>query len=262
MTHNRKIIDRIKTVLGIGTLFIALVGGVLLIQREVSNKVVDLRDLPDSVSDAVQVDSVSIDDNSEVELRYYENKSSDKLLIFFHGAGNSDTENPLKASELVNVMAPVYISDSIVPVPLNDEVLYDAVDLAMLEAKKLGFKDNEVSVLGFSMGSAQAVYAATRYPDLHVVIPVAAFTSFKNVCIDLVGASTCTLVPESYLLSETIASEAVASVHQYHSKGDKVVAYSDGQRLFSFLGSKDKEFTEITGGHSDYDIMQIVRENL
>lgn len=262
MSKQPSIWDRTRTVIGVIALFTALVGGVLIVQNEVNQRVVDLRNLPEDVSDSIQIESISVSDGGEVELRYYENKQSDQILIFFHGLGNPDTETPLKAAGLVNVIAPVYLSDGLLPIPFDDQELYDAVDLAMQEAGRLGFSDEKISVVGFSMGSAQAVYAATKYPDLNISIPIAAFTSFKDVCIDLAGASTCTLVPQDYLLSEEIAGDAVAPVHQYHSVDDKVVSFEEGKRLHSFLGSENKKFTQITGEHSGYDIIQIINENL
>ena len=255
--------DRIRTVIGIIALFTALVGGILIIQREVSNRVVDLRDLPESVTEAVTVDTDNVvDSGGSIELRYYENSSSDELLVFFHGAGSPDTDTPEIASSRLNVLAPTFISDSLIPIPLNDQVLYDGVDAAISRAEKLGFEHEEITVVGFSLGGSQAIYAAAQYPDLKTVIPIATFTSFKEACKNVAGGSTCTLVSDDYLSSETIAVTATAKVHQYHSVDDKVVPFEDGRRLFSFIGSQNKEFTEITGEHSGYDILAILNENL
>lgn len=256
--------DRVRTVIGIAAMFVAVVGGILLIQREVTSRIVEIRDVPDAVTASVEVNDVQIDSGGQTELRYYQNSSSDKLLIFFHGAGGPDNDKPRVASNFINVLAPTYATNTISPIPLDDQKLYDTVDLSIKDALSRGFEHGDISVLGFSMGGAQAVYAAVHYPELHVVLPVGTFTSFRDACVGLVGvgASTCVLIPEDYLLTESIAGEAQAPIHQYHSLDDKVVGFADGRRLFTFLGSEQKEFTEIRGEHSDYDIVQMLNDNL
>lgn len=256
------ILDRIRTIIGVIALFTALVGGILIVQKEVSNRVVELKDLPESVTEAITVDTGDLNSGGTVELRYYENTLSDKLLIFFHGAGSPDTETPEIASSRINVLAPVFISDTLVPIPLNDQVLYDAVDAAITEANQLGFLQQDITVVGFSMGGAQAVYAAVHYPDLNMVIPIATFTTFKKACQNVAGDSTCSLISEDFLSSMTLAVDSKAKVHQYHSVDDKVVPFEDGKKLFDFIGSDDKSFTSITGKHSEYDILRILSENL
>ncbi len=252
-------VDRAKTIIGIVVIFVALVAGVLLVQREVASKIVEIRDVPVAISSDVDVDA-----GGQTEMRYYENKSSDKLLIFFHGAAGPDNSNPKIASSFVNVLAPTFVTNTIAPLPLSYQKLYDVVDASIEEAHAKGFADEDVLVMGFSMGGAQAVYAATKYPELKIVIPIGTFTSFREACVKLVGGgvSTCSIIPEGYLLTEAIASDTKAPIHQYHSLDDKVVGIADGRRLFSFLGSKQKQFTEIRGEHSDYDIVQILNDNL
>lgn len=255
--------DRVRTAIGIAAIFVALVGGVLLIQREVTNRIVEIRDVPEAITASVEVNDVQIDSGGQTELRYYQNNSSDQLLIFFHGAAGPDNQKPKEASNFVNVLAPTYETNTIAPIPLDDQKLYDTVDLSIKDALARGFEYKDISVIGFSMGGAQAVYAAVHYPRLHVVIPIGTFTSFRDACVGLVGvgASTCILVPEEYLLTEAIAGDAQAPIHQYHSRDDKVVDFTDGSRLFTFIGSEQKEFTEIRGEHSDYDIIQILNDN-
>lgn len=260
---NASLFERIRTAIGVIALFTALVGGVLIIQKEVSKRVVDLRNIPENVTEAVTIETDNVvNSGGSIELRYYENKNSDELLIFFHGAGSPDTDTPEIASSRLNVLAPTFISDSLIPIPLNDQVLYDGVDAAVSRAEKLGFDHNSITVVGFSMGGSQAVYAASQYPDLNIVIPIATFTTFKEACKNFAGSSTCSLLSDSYLSNESIAVTAKAKIHQYHSIDDKVVPFEDGQRLFGFLGSEDKKFTELRGEHSGYDILQILNENL
>lgn len=261
---NTTTMDRVRTVIGIAAIFVALVGGVLIIQREVTNRVVEIRDVPEAITANVEVNDVQVDSSGQTELRYYENKSSDQILIFFHGAAGPDNEKASTAAKFVNVQAPTFETNTIAPIPLTDQKLYDTVDLSIEDALSRGFEYENISVMGFSMGGAQAVYAAVHYPELHVVIPIGTFTSFRDACVGLVGvgASTCILIPEEYLLTETIAGDAQAPIHQYHSRDDKVVDFADGRRLFTFLGSEQKQFTEISGEHSDYDIVQILSDNL
>lgn len=255
--------DRVRTVIGITAMFVAVVGGILLIQREVSSRIVEIRDVPEAITSSVEVNDVQIDSGGETELRFYQNQSSDKLLIFFHGTAGPDNVKTVEASNFMNVLAPTYVTNTISPIPLDDQKLYDTVDLSIKDALARGFEFDDISVMGFSMGGAQAVYAAVHYPQLHIVMPVGTFTSFRDACVGLVGASapTCVLIPEEYLLTESIAAQARAPIHQYHSRDDKVVNIADGRRLFSYIGSETKEFTEIDGEHSDYDIIKIINEN-
>ncbi len=258
------IADRVRTVVGIVAIFIALVGGILLIQREVTSKIVEIRGVPGAISSGVKVNDIRVDDSGQTQMRYYENKSSTELLIFFHGAGGSDNEKPQTASNFVNVLAPTYVTNTISPIPLYDQQLYDVVDASMEEALGKGFEYQDILVMGFSVGGAQAVYAAAQYPDLKIVIPIGTFTSFRDTCVSLIGGgvSTCTIIPEDYLLSEAIAAEARAPIHQYDSLDDKVIDISNGRKLFAFFGSEQKQFTEIRGEHSDFDIVQILNDNL
>jgi len=256
--------DRVRTILGVMVIFVALVSGILLIQREVTGKIVEIRNVSDVATTNVEINSNENKNGGRIELRYYENKSSDKLLIFFHGAAGPDNKKPKEASNFVNVLAPTYVTNTIVPIPLEDQQLYDIVDQSIENALERGFSYGDISIIGFSMGGAQAIYAAVHYSKLNIVIPIGTFTSFREACVELVGGgvSTCTIIPEDYLLTEEIAGEARAPIHQYHSVDDKVVNIADGRKLFKLIGSEQKEFTEIRGEHSDYDIVQIISENL
>ncbi len=256
--------DRVRTAIGIVAIFVALVGVVLLLQREVTNKIIEIRNVPGATSSNVDVSVIQIDSGGQTQLRYYENKTSNELLIFFHGAAGPDNERPEEASNFINVLAPTFVTNTIAPIPLDDQKLYDTVDSSIKEALARGFEHKDIIVFGFSTGGAQAVYAAVHYPELKIVIPVATFTSFKDTCVGLLGGgvSTCTVMPDNYLLTYEIAGKSKAPIHQYHSFDDRVVDISDGRKLFTFIGSEQKQFTEIYGEHSEYDIVQILNDNL
>ncbi len=175
-----------------------------------------------------------------------------KVYLYLHGnAGRLPFIVEGLAGE-GSVLAPAYPGFSASEGRSNTKNINEAVDLSMEFLHARGIKDKDIVVVGHSLGGSPAVYAAAKYPELDKVILVNTFYSIQDMC----EAQYYIFCIFSGGIHDTaaIAPLAKAPIRQFHDLNDNVVPFEQGKALFEILGSPDKKFTVLPGGHSDFDV--------
>ena len=124
--------------------------------------------------------------------------------------------------------------------------------------RERGYRDEQIVVFGFSLGSSPAVYASAMYPDLQKVIVVGGFSTFTDACL-LLAPQLCSLIPDSFLDTEPFAATSQAPIEQYHGDNDQIVDISLGRKLNDFITGPNT-FTVFPGGHSEFNIVELITQ--
>ena len=194
--------------------------------------------------------------NKKVEIINIPNSNSKEVLIYFHGNAGRLTEILKQATTSGVVVSPAYPGFSASEGNPTSENVYETVDLTMRYLFNKGYKEEQITILGHSLGGSPAVYAASKYPNLKKVIVVNTFLSMRSIC-EIHYYIFCAL-GDNFLNTEKLAVSAKAKIRQFHNINDQTVPFNQGLKLFQKLGSKDKKFQEISGDHVNFNINYVL----
>jgi pimeloyl-ACP methyl ester carboxylesterase len=180
------------------------------------------------------------------------------VILYLHGnVGRLDNimSQIINNYSLVSPAYPGYSQSQGRPSTRN---IYETVDLSIeYIISKMRLKQQDIIVLGHSLGGSPALYAATKYPNLKKVVLVNTFYSIASEAwrrYSIFGIFGGLILP-----SNRLAKKANAKIRQFHNPNDKQLPYSGGQRLFKELASKDKQFFDLEdGNHSDFDVNYVL----
>ena len=192
-----------------------------------------------------------------IDILWIPNDTAKITYLYLHGnAGRL----PKLISDLHlfgNICSPAYPGYSKSTGEPNTENIYETVDVALKYLKEKNIDLKNIVVIGHSMGGSPAMYAATHYPELKKVITVNTFYSMKKMCEEKYNIFC--LFGGSLLNTSSIAPNAKAPVLVCHSHTDSLIPFAQGEMLFKLVGSHEKEFREISGTHSEFDMSQVLK---
>jgi uncharacterized protein len=169
---------------------------------------------------------------------------SKRLLIFFHGnAGNQTIAahyvEPLRAGGDALLVAS-YRGYGGNPGKPSEAGLFADGAAILAQAHALGFTDDRIVLVGYSLGAAVALHLGTQ-EKVAGVITIGAFTTLPAVAPKAVGF----LIPDRY---DNVASIArlQAPVVLFHGSQDDVVPYKLGQTLYA-AARVPKRFVTMNG---------------
>ena len=195
----------------------------------------------------------------DVSIREYGDLNpNNRVVLYMHGAGGRETAIVEAASTEATIVSPTYPLSELELDDPDDSFIYETLDVGIQHIRDAGYEDQDIQVVGFSLGSGPALYAAANYPDLDSVIIIGGFANVGDVCVQI-SPQLCTLVPSDFLDSTSLAQMSMAPIYQYHGLQDELVGFEFGEELHQLI-SGPKEFTQYEGGHSDFDIAEILRE--
>ncbi len=200
----------------------------------------------------------SVGDNATTVFarEYGELDGSGSVVLYLHGVAGRETQKVEDASTVAPVLSPTYPTGSLSVLGPDDSLIYETVDASIAYLRESGYDDSDIHVFGFSLGSSPAIYAAVNYPEVARVYVVGGFSSFNDTC-QILAPQFCTLAPASFLNTASFAADTVAPIDQYHATDDLVVDISLGKKLHAAIGGP-KSFTELSGGHAEFDIIDIL----
>lgn len=155
-----------------------------------------------------------------------------------------------------NLLSPAYPGYSASDGSPNTKNVNETVDLSIEFLHAHGIQDRDIVVVGHSLGGSPAVYAAVKYPDLGKVILVNTFYSIQEMCESRYYIFC--VFSGGIHNTAAIAPMTKVAIRQFHDRNDNVVPFEQGEALFKLLGSPDKRFTVLSGGHSDFDVKKIL----
>ena len=193
-------------------------------------------------------------DGVEIHAYYLENRSSDRILIYFHGnAGNIShrlTDLITIHSFNINVLGVSYRGyGKSRGKPSEAGIYLDGSAALEYATKVLGYNTGSVVLLGRSIGTAVAIHISQKI-DLGGLVLVTPLTSAKkHACASGLGLIS-PLAGNAFNNIEKIGS-VVCPTLVVHGNKDNVIPIEMGRRIFDKTVA-EKRFAEIEGaGHND-----------
>ena len=110
-------------------------------------------------------------------------------------------------------------------------------------------RSQEIIIFGRSLGAAIAAELASEHPSAGVILE-SAFTSVPDMAASLYPWLPVRLLSRyRYNTLEKVA-RITSPLLLVHSRGDEIVPYAHGERLFAHA-NEPKQFLELHGGHND-----------
>jgi uncharacterized protein len=246
---------KLKKVLGVLCAFYLLLVGVMYFTQS------DLQYFPREFSKQqfqgfaneknLKISSYISYDGEELSFLHSEPKDNKPTIIFFNGNGGTFVGAYEKLKPLIDdgygVVINIYKGYDVNKGNPSQETFYkDSISLYDKIVSK-GYKEEDLIIYGYSIGSASAVYLASQKPKSKAIIIESGCSSVEDV-----AKQAYAFVPVSLLLKDKFPSDKyVKDVSQpklhIHGNSDIVVPIKFGKRLYN-AGIGNKEFVEIDDG--------------
>jgi hypothetical protein len=190
-------------------------------------------------------------DNQQLEFISTEKQGSRSVTLYFHG--NSGRlgyiiDGAAQFGSVVSPSYPGYAQSEGLP---TKQSVYETADVAMRYIKEKGYKIEDVTVLGHSLGGAVAVYAAEHYRVKKLIL-VNTFNSVFSQCWKKYYI-LCGFTYDIFNSGQR-AEHVTVPVRQFHDRDDAVISFADGQELFRHFPGHDALFFEHGGKHNEFDV--------
>lgn len=190
----------------------------------------------------------------KVEVLIIPKPESTNITVYFHGNIGRLGKIMREAGEVSTVISPAYPGYSESEGTATADKVYETVDLTMKYLFDQKYTQNQITVLGHSLGGSSAVYAATKYPNLKKVVLVNTFYSVQAMC-EKQYSILCAFSGE-FMNTAKIARDAKAKIVHFHNEKDEFIPHEQGVRLHKILGggNKDKPLLNISGSHREFPV--------
>ena len=184
--------------------------------------------------------------------------TSEPAILYLHGNVGRLPYIVEDASEFGVVISPAYPGYSESDGEASADKIYETVDVTMNYLKDLGYTEDNIIILGHSMGGSPAMYAARDYPDLKEVNIVNTFYSLQKMCE--IQYSIFCIFGGGFMNTSNIAVDARAKVNMYCNPDDDYIPTEQCRDLYEKVASEDKTLFDTTGDHSTFPVETVLGE--
>lgn len=193
-------------------------------------------------------------DNIKIISWYKKPKNNQKTVLYFHGNGGN-LAGRIHRYQLLGknygVLAVSYRGYSGNKGVASEKGFFIDANTAYKFLKEEGIRDENIILYGESIGSAVALNLA-RNKKFDAIILESPFYSALSV-----ASSRYPFVPVKFLLKDQFRSDIFVEnvdvpILIFHGTGDKVVDYSEGEKLFAKINGKKKFITVKNANHLDF----------
>ena len=115
--------------------------------------------------------------------------------------------------------------------PSEKTILSDSILFIKYCTQTLGYKEEEITIIGRSLGTGVAIYLGTMFPKLKAIVLISAFLSIRYVGEYLAGRALSKILPDVFR-NEDFISRVKCPVLLIHGIKDTVVPWTASQVLF------------------------------
>jgi uncharacterized protein len=190
----------------------------------------------------------------------FENPSSDKYIIYYHGnAGRLLHFFPELISDY-NIISPAYNGYSESEGDPSVDATYDVAIKTYDWLVAKGVSEDKITIFGHSMGGSPATYVASQRPKASKLVVVNTFSSIMSMCTKQYGP-LC-IFTGSVFNSVEHAKSVTIPVYVFAYIGDTTVPFGEGKKLFEAFKSQNKTFIELDGNTHSYPKFDVILNNI
>jgi hypothetical protein len=195
------------------------------------------------------------EDHKKILAWYKPSKAGHKLIVYFHGNAGNLGERAHKfddfAKDGFGVLAISYRGYAGSEGKPTEKGLIKDGEAALKFLFESNYNLQDLIFFGESLGSGVAVQLAARF-NPYALILESPFSSAASV-----GQKTYWFAPVGLLMKDKFKSikfapKVFSPVLIFHGTADKVVPYSEGQKLFAAFNSQKKFVSVDNAGHLDF----------
>ena len=198
-------------------------------------------------------------ENRKIDMVWVDNPAAQQVVLYLHGNRGRLSHFFPTLSQEYKVLAPAYPGYHGSEGSPTTENVYSTALLAYDYLLEQGYQENQIIILGHSLGGSPAVYTAAQRPSASKLVLINTFSSIYSMCVPQWGIGCFFSKP--ILNSAAYAPFVFTKVREFHNVNDDVVPYSEGVELFAnFTGTSDKIFVDLppSTSHSDFDMLEIL----
>ena len=196
-------------------------------------------------------------DNATLNGLHFYAKNPKGAILFFHGNADNLDSWGRYGEFFVNLGYDFFVFDYRGFGKSGGEIrseneLFDDTDL-MFEYVLDKFKKDEITILGYSIGSGLSARIADKFGIKRLIL-VSAYYNFKDLASSKIPFAPKFLVkyeiPTDKFLANFTAKNPNSQILLFHGKNDDLIEISNSQNLAKFLKPNDK-FFELNCEHND-----------
>jgi pimeloyl-ACP methyl ester carboxylesterase len=203
--------------------------------------------------------SLNTDDGANLNGLHFKQEKSKGLILYFHGnAGNLQRWGELTeffVAKGYDVIVMDYRGYGKSTGIRTMDALYTDAEIWYAFAKE-HYYEKEIIVYGRSLGTAIAIYAASKHDPAKVILETPFYSLTK------IAKSRFPILPVESLLyypfpSYQYINEITCPITIYHGDNDEVIDFGYGKQLYDSIENEEKEFILVRGGgHNDLVMFQ------
>jgi pimeloyl-ACP methyl ester carboxylesterase len=178
------------------------------------------------------------------------------VIVYFHGNIGRRPYIIRDASKYGRVISPAYPGYSNSEGESSSDKVYETADVTMQYLLDSGVPQNNIIVIGHSLGGSPAMYAAEKYPNLKKVIIINTFFSMEAMC--QTRYSIFCSFGNGFLNTAKIAPLTKAKIRMFCNSTDDYLPPKQCIDLYQKVGSDDKKLFNISGTHDKFSLEAVL----
>lgn len=219
---------------------------------------------PTKLSDILEISSKAeikeiYNKDNEIINAFFIPQESDKIFVYFHGNAGYGIDiviDKFLQKTNLNILVAPYLGYYPSTGKASEKNFYLSADKIMEYLINNGWQEEDIIIMGSSLGGAAVTYIASKYPNLNRTIIVNTFNSIYAMCLE--EYYIFCIFTKDIINSSKYAKNIDGKILQFHSPIDETVPYKLGKKLFNDIKSQDKKFFDLYGNHSDFSFDQII----
>lgn len=180
------------------------------------------------------------------------------LIVFFHSNAEDIGRTHTFCTQLreqfhSHVLAVEYPGYGIAHGDVSPSGVLNAADAALRFVREvLKWPDDSILIMGRSIGTAPAMYIASKYPNIFGLVLVSPFTSITALLEDKLGTLAKLLPIKEPFENSAVVSNICAQTMIIHGKKDILVPVAHGRQLFDALSCRKLFVAPVNMTHNTY----------
>ena len=183
--------------------------------------------------------------NENISLAYFPNSNKKEVILYLHGNAGRINDFFKDLTAQANVLSPAYTGYHESEGDPTPEKVYETARLAydwLVNVK--GYKENQITILGHSLGGSPSTYLASIRPQAKRLVLINTFSSIQSMCFRSYTI-LCGFTGGVFNSAEN-AKKVEIPVRQFGYKNDLTVPFDEGKTLYTYFEkSPDKKFIEL-----------------